>query len=162
MGNESGKDVVFTGLHNLTEGEKTPLTDYNKAIQHLQCRRGIMSVAEQVKHMSLQLLSQPTATMGAGPASTTIDPPIETLPTPMVSMTEGYESMSMDENEEDEYPTEFGKILNEPGNKDTTLLRLSEEDVALDMDEVVMEVEEQEELSDDDDEDSEESPLAED
>ena len=66
--------------------------------------------------------------------------------------------MSVDENDEDEHPTEIRQILDElaDGVEDTTLLRLGEEDVALDMDEVVMEVEEQEELSDDD-EDSEES-----
>ena len=40
------------------------------------------------------------------------------------------------------------------------MLRLSEEDVALDMNEVVMVVEEQEELSDSDDDDSEIGGLA--
>ena len=115
-----------------------------------------MSIAKQVKSMSLQLLSQPTAAMGP---SVTIDPPIET-PMPMVTenKSQDYEAMSVDENEEDEHPTEFGQILDElaDGVEDMTLLKLSEEGVALDMDEVIMEVEEQEEPSDDD-EDSEES-----
>ena len=102
-----------------------------------------MSIAKQVKSMSLQLLSQPTAAMGP---SVTIDPPIET-PMPMVTenKSQDYEAMSVDENEEDEHPTEFRQILDElaDGVEDTTLLRLSEEDVALDMDEVIVEVEEQ-------------------
>jgi hypothetical protein len=72
--------------------------------------------------------------------------------------------MSVDEKEEDECPTEIGQILDELADRveDTTLLRLSEEDVALDMDEVVMEVEEQEEPSDDDEDSKESGGLAED
>ena len=44
--------------------------------------------------------------------------------------------MSVDENEEDEGHTEIRQILDEvaEGFEDPTLLRLSEEDVALDMD----------------------------
>ena len=157
------KDVILTGLHNLTEGEKTPLTDYNEAVQHLQRRCGIMSVAEQAKSVSLRLLSKPTA--AAAPSATT-DPPVE-IPTPMVTenKSQDYEGMSVDENvEEDERPTEIGQILDElaDGVEDTTLLRLSEEDVALDMDEVVVEVEEQEEPSDDDEDSEESGGLAED
>ena len=40
-------------------------------------------------------------------------------------------------------------------HEDPTLLRLSEEDVALDMDEIIVEVEEVEEESDSDEDDSE-------
>ena len=73
-----------------------------------------------------------------------------------------YEGMSVDENvEEDERPTEILEELAD-GVEDTTLLRLSEEDVALDMDEVVVEVEEQEEPSDDDEDSEESGGLAED
>ena len=160
LGDDTGgavKDVVLTGLHNLTEGEKTPLTDYNEAVQHLQCRRGIMSVAEQAKSVSLRLLSQPTAATGP---SVTIDP----MPMVTENKSQDYEAMSVDENEEDEHPTEFGQILDElaDGVEDTTLLRLSEEDVPLDMDEVLVEVEEQEEPSDDDEDSEESGGLAED
>jgi len=74
-----------------------------------------------------------------------------------------YEGMSVDENAA-EHPTEIRQILGElaDGVEDTTLLRLSEEDVTLDMDEVVMEVEEQEEPSDDDEASEESGGLAED
>jgi hypothetical protein len=63
----------------------------------------------------------------------------------MAAMTENefryYDGMSIDENEE-ERPTEIGQILDDlvEGFEDSTLLRLSEEGVALDMDEVVVEV----------------------
>ena len=66
--------------------------------------------------------------------------------------------MSVDENEEDEGPTGIRQILDEvaEGFEDPTLLRwLNEEDVALDMDEVIVEVEEAEEQSDSDEDDSE-------
>ena len=121
-----------------------------------------MSVTEQAKSVSLWLLSKPTA--AAAPSATT-DPPIK-IPTPMVTenKSQDYEGMSVDENvEEDEHPTEIGQILDKlaDGVEDTTLLRLSEEDVALDMDEVVVEVEE-EELSDDDKDSEESGGLAED
>ena len=130
------EDVVLTGLLSLTEGEKTPLTEYNETIQHLQRRRRITSVAEQAKFVSNT----------TGPRIT-IDPPIETpMVTPIENEFQDYEGMSVDENEdsEEDGPTEIGQILDElvEGFEDSTLLRLSEEDVALDMDEVVMEVEE--------------------
>ena len=132
------KDVVLAGLHSLTEGEKTPLTDYNEAIQHLQRRRGMVSVAEQAKsHVSIQRATT------AGPSGTT-GPGVET-PIPLIQNEfQDCDSMSVDENEEEEGPTEIGQILDEvaEGFEDPTLLRLSEEDVALDMDEVIVEVEE--------------------
>jgi hypothetical protein len=169
LGDDTGgavKDVVLTGLHSLTEGEKTPLTDYNAAIQHLQRRRGIMSVAEQAKnhgHGLSQLLSQPAAS--AGPSATSNPPVASEIPTPSTASEKEFldnNGMSVDEKEEDEGPTEIGQILDQlaDGFEDPTLLRLNEEDVALDMDEVVLEVEEQEELSDSDDEDSESCGLA--
>ena len=74
--------------------------------------------------------------------------------------------MSVDENEEKEGPTEIGQILDELGDGFAEpTLRLSEEDIALDMpvDEVVVEVELEEEEqsdSDDDSDDSESGGLA--
>jgi len=50
LGEDTGgavKDVILVGLHSLTEGEKTPLTEYNEAVKRLQCRRRMTSVAEQ-------------------------------------------------------------------------------------------------------------------
>ena len=72
--------------------------------------------------------------------------------------------MSVDEKEEDEGPTEIGQILDQLADgfasEDPTLLRLNEEDVALDMDEVVLEVEEQELSESDSDDESESCGLA--
>ena len=131
----------------------TPLTEYNDAIQHLQRQRGIVSVAEQAKSHSktLQVLPRPTNTAG----SATTDPSLETPTRLNEKEFQDYNGMSVDENNKDEGPTEIGKILDGlvDGFEDSTLLRLSEEDVALDMDEVVMEVEEQ--MSESDDEDTE-------
>ena len=141
LGDDTGgavKDVVLTGLHSLTEGEKTPLTEYNEAIQHLQRRRGIVSVAEQAKNHAL--MERATT---AGP-SATAGPGVETPTSCIQNEFQDCDSMSVDENEEEEGPTEIGQILDEvaEGFEDPTLLRLSEEDVALDMDEVIVEVEE--------------------
>jgi broad specificity phosphatase PhoE len=76
-----------------------------------------------------------------------------------------YDGMSVDENEE-ERPTEIGQILDdlvegfEDSSCHSTLLRLSEEGVALDMDEVVVEVEDQLSDLDYESEDSESGGMA--
>lgn len=104
-----------------------------------------MSVAEQAKvakleSMSMRLLSQLTATASLT-ATTDPGPPVEIeAQTPMETLTENkpqdYEDMmSVDENEEYERPTEIGQILDELADgarvEDTTLLRLSEDDVGI-------------------------------
>ena len=110
--------------------------------------------------VSRQLSSQPTTTTGHSLSAATCT--VETQ-TSLVTVTEDksldYEDMSGDENE-DGSPTEIGQMLDEStgGFEDP---RLSEEDVALDMDEVVVETEELEELYDSDDNgDSESGGLA--
>ena len=131
-----------TLLVQIVEGNNivmgTPLTEYNEAIQHLQRRRGIVSVAEQAKNHALM---QRATT--AGP-SATAGPGVETPTSCIQNEFQDCDSMSVDENKEEEGPTEIGQILDEvaEGFEDPTLLRLSEEDVALDMDEVIVEVEE--------------------
>jgi len=69
--------------------------------------------------------------------------------------------MLVDENEgePEEGPTELERILDELADRvpELTLLRLDEEDVALDMDEVVVDVIDDEEEESSDDDDSEES-----
>ena len=129
----------------------TPLTDYNEAIQHLQRRQGIVSVAEQAKsHVSMRRATT------QGPSATT-GPGVKIPITLAQNEFQDCDSMSVDENEEDEGPTGIRQILDEvaEGFEDPTFLRLSEEDVALDMDEVIAEVEEVEEQSDSDEDDSE-------
>ena len=70
--------------------------------------------------------------------------------------------MSVDENEEEDEPTEIGQTPDELVERfeDPTFLRLSEEDVALDMDEAVVDVEEQLSDLDYDSDDSEGGGLA--
>jgi hypothetical protein len=155
LGEDTGgavKDVILVGLQNLTEGEKTPLTEYNEAFQRLQRRRRIVSVAEQAQ--SLKPLPDPiTATA----SSSTSVPLREDPAVPVGEYLQDYENMSV-ENEEEEGPTEIEQILDELADgrvQEPTLLRLSEEDVALDMDEVVVDALEEE--SSDSDEDSEAS-----
>jgi hypothetical protein len=135
-----------------------PLTEYNEAVKRLQCRRRMTSVAEQAKSL-LQTPPEPTAAETSNP---TTSPPLENPAlTPAGGDLQDYEDMLVDENEgePEEGLTEFEKILDElaDGVPELTLLRLGEEDVALDMDEVVVDVMDDggEESSDDDD--SEES-----
>ena len=93
-----------------------PTTDYNEAIQHLQRRHGIISVAKQAESVlspSWQLSSQPTTTTGHSLSAATIE--TQTL---LVTVTEDksldYEDMPVSVDEmEDESPTEIGQILDE-------------------------------------------------
>ena len=150
------KDVILVGLHSLTEGEKTPLTEYNKTIQQLQCRSGIMSVTKQAKDC-LQPLPQPMTT--TAPRSTT--PPIES-PTAILAGNDLQDSgdMLVEESTGDKELTEIDRILNDlaDGVPELRLLRLNEEDVALDMVKVVMDDKGEESQASDDD-DSEESSV---
>jgi hypothetical protein len=157
LGEDTGgavKDVILVGLQSLTEGEKTPLTEYNEAFQRLQRRRGIVSVAEQA-----QTHQASSGSMATGP----VHPSLETPVTVEDALQEN-EDMSVKSNdEEEERPTELEHILDdlEAGVQEPTLLRLSEEDVSLDMDQVVVDVMDDEgESSDDDDDESEDGGLA--
>ena len=108
LGEDTGgavKDVILAGLHSLSEGEKTPLTEYNQAIQGLQRRRSMMCVAEQKSRF--QPPSEPTAPATPNP---TTNPPLEnTAVTPGEDDGEG---MLVDENVEgeEEAPEEPNKI----------------------------------------------------
>jgi hypothetical protein len=161
LGEDTGgavKDVILVGLHSLTEGEKTPLTEYNEAVQRLQRRRSMMSVAEQKSR-----LRPPSETMATATPNPTTSPPLENPAA--IPAEDDDEGMLVDENEGEpeeasEEPNEIERILDElaDGIPEPTLVRLSEEDVALDMDEVVVDVtDEEDNESSDDDEDSEES-----
>ena len=160
LGEDTGgtvKDVRLVGLHSLTEG-KTPLTKYNEAVQHLQCRHSMMSVAEQKSQF--QPPPEPSAPATPNPP-TNPSPPLEN---PAVAPGEDDgEGMLVDESVEREpeeaskEPNEIERILYElaDGIPEPTLIRLSEEDVTLDMDEVMVDVIDEE--SSDGDEDSAES-----
>jgi len=137
------KDVVAVGLQNLTSGEKNPISDYNTAFKRLQMRRKMIPV-------SLTMLQG----RSAGPIAHPPTPPVQLPLTP---------SEADEDAEEDlvtEQVSEVEQILQDLANGvvDETLPRLTEEDVAFDMDEVV--VEEEEVVDDDDDEtDEDESDI---
>ena len=136
-----------------------PLTEYNEAVQRLQRKRSLRSIAEQKS--LLRPPSEPTATATPNPTSI---PPIEnTAVTRAGDSLQDYKGVLVDENEAEpeeasKEPTEIERILDElaDGISEPTLRRLSAEDVSLDMDEVVVINEEGDESSDGD-EDSEES-----
>jgi hypothetical protein len=129
-------------LHSLAEGEKIPLTKYNEAIQRLQRKRSMMSVAEQKSQFRRP--SEPTAPATPNP---TTNPPLEN-PAAAPGRDDD-EGMLVDENVEEELEgaskepneSEIERILDElaDGIPELTLVRLSE-DVALDMDEVAVDV----------------------
>ena len=130
------KDVVGGGLHNLTAGEKNPLNEYNAAFRRLQIRR-------KMKPVSLAALE------GHSEQATTHIPTQSPQPPPTPSVTSSIASIPAaegDEEESEEAPvteetSEIDKILEdvENGVADETLPRLTEDDVALDMDEIVVE-----------------------
>ncbi|KAF9477171.1 hypothetical protein BDN70DRAFT_948601 [Pholiota conissans] len=147
LGDDTGgavKDVILVGLHHLTEGAKTPLTEYNEAIQQLQRRRAILSVADQAR-----IASDATPTR-AHPNPQPILLPAQA--TRASDVNQGLEDTSEEEQKDGEKRTEIEMILDDlvHGVQDQTLLRVGEEDVAFDMDEVVVEVEEDEDESSDD------------
>jgi len=161
LGEDTGgavKDVILVGLHSLTEGEKTPLTEYNKAVQRLQRRHSMMSVAEQKSWFRPP--PEPSAPATPNPP-TNPSPPLENpAAAPGEDDGEGMlvdESVEREPEEASEEPNEIERILDElaDGIPEPTLIRLSEEDVALDMDEVMVDVIDEE--SSDGDEDSDES-----
>jgi len=130
------KDLVGLGLQNLTAGEKNPLNEYNAAFRRLQIRRKMkpVSLAALERHSE-----QATALI---PTQLPPTPPV-TSPIPLILAAEG------DEEEFEEGPvtdetSEIDKILEdvENGVADETLPRLTEDDVALNMDEIVVEDEE--------------------
>jgi hypothetical protein len=116
------------------------------------------SVAEQARSL-LQTPLEPTAAETSNP---TTSPLLENPAlTPAGGDLQDYEDMLVDENEgePEEGLTELKRILDELADRvpELTLLRLGEEDVALDMDEVVVDVIDDKEEESSDDDDSEES-----
>ena len=162
VGDDTGgavKDVILVGLQSLVEGEKTPLTEYNEAVQRLQRRRRMMSVAEQAKTRSV-VLGPDTPKIPTPESPMDVQVATEEIVYGAQHNAEEEGGMLVNlEDEEDEAPTEIERILDElaEGIQEPTLLRMCEEDVAFDMDEVVVDIPEDEELSDDDDNSDESS-----
>jgi hypothetical protein len=148
------KDVILTGLHSLTEGEKTPLTEYNEAFKRLQRRRRMKSIAEQAKEQAPEVITTVDPSHGT---NLLVEPQTVSQSASGDIHEEGAE-ISDQVNDEEE-PTEIERILDElaDGIDEPTLPRLSDVNVALDMDEVIIEVQAEKEDWSDASEDSEES-----
>lgn len=154
---EIAKEVTGLGLHNLTTGEPSPLSDYNNNKTKLQKRRRMKPVSNDSDRESegeLTTKHNPIPNPTALAASESQHPSTSNLasisdsPDAPVAMSE----LGADNQEDEAEPqTELQKILAEvEGNDEPTLQRLGEEDVAYNMDEVEVEVE----VSDEDSESS--------
>ena len=145
------KDVVGIGLQSLTAGEKSPLNEYNAAFRRLQQRRRMrpVSLSATIKKPS----EQATATLGTQIPQ---PQPTATSPVPLVPATETDEEV-LEEGLLSVETTEIDKLLEdiENGVVDETLPRLTEDDVAFDMDEIVVEDDEFVDTEESDTDDSE-------
>ena len=145
------KDVVGVGLQSLTAGEKSPLNEYNAAFRRLQQWRRMrpVSLSATIKKPSEQVM----ATLGTQIPQ---PQPTATSPVPLVPATETDEEV-LEEGLLSVEPTEIDKLLEdiENGVVDETLPRLTEDDVAFDMDEIVVEDDEFVDTEESDTDDSE-------
>jgi hypothetical protein len=139
---ELAKDVIGVGLQNLTTGDKNPLAEYNGALRRLQKRRNMNPVTLTVVQEPSELTTHPSTPQ----------------PRPSTSETSVTLSTVLDEVVDDDKGSSIPEELNEieqilddleTGLVEESLLCLTEDDVAYDMDEVLVE--------DDADVDSEES-----
>jgi len=136
INNDKIKDVVASGLQNLSAGEKNPLNKYNTAFRRLQ-------IWQKMKLVSLAALE------GHSEQATALIPkqlpptPLVTSPIPLILAAEGDEE-EFEEGPATDETSEIDKILEdvENGVADETLPRLTEDDVVLNMDEIVVEDEE--------------------
>jgi len=130
------KDVVGSGLQNLTAGEKNPLNEYNAAFRRLQIRW-------KMKPVSLAALKGHSEQVTALILTQLPPTPPVTSPIPLILAAEGDEEEFKEGPATDE-TSEIDKILEdiENGVADETLPQLTEDDVALNMDEIVVEDEE--------------------
>lgn len=143
------KDVVAVGFQNLTSGEKNPLSDYNASFKQLQMRR-------KMKPVTLTLLQGHSKSANPQTPPVLDVPPQTPLETPLIPTTEADEEAEVVDPEQ---VSEVEKILTDlaDGVVDETFPRLTEEDVAFDMNEVV--VEEEEIVEEEEDKDEEENDI---
>ncbi|EDR14937.1 uncharacterized protein LACBIDRAFT_306236 [Laccaria bicolor S238N-H82] len=129
------EDVVGVGLQSLTAGEKSPLNKYNAVFRRLQQWRKMRPVS------SSTTLEKPSEQAAATLLTQTLQPqPTATSPAPVIPATETDEE-ALEEGLLSVETTEIDRILKDIENRvvDETLLRLTEDDVAFDMDEIVVE-----------------------
>lgn len=138
------KDVIAVGLQHLSEGTKNPLREFNNAFQGLQKRRQMKPVSTLAEEHLTQSDSEASL-----PHVQSVEPPSSSIPTPsnisetapistQVTASEADTGDMSTDSDEVEQPNELEVILDDLvyGNIEPTLPRLTEDDVALDMDEV--------------------------
>ncbi|KAH9485535.1 hypothetical protein JR316_0002445 [Psilocybe cubensis] len=106
------KDVIATGLHNLTAGEKNLLAKYNLSFKKLQLRRKMKPVTDVATYLE-QIAHSDTP-----PADQDVKTEPDTIEDPDLN---AIFSSNLEDMDESDY---------------TTLPRLTEDDVAFDMDEI--------------------------
>lgn len=146
--NDLVKDVIAVGLHNLTEGSKNPLSEYNEGFKRLQTWRRMQPITEFIPKATTPP-QNPKPILGATPSRHSLNifthsqnPTLQTANNILQPSDDADEDGRAEEEEEAE-GSEAKKILDDLMNavQDITLPRLSEEDVAVDMDKVFTEVE---------------------
>lgn len=116
-------DVISSGFEQLASGETNPLSDYNTAFTALQTRSRISPL----------LASELDSTEPSLPDATYLCPRAQS-PTASDHGSTGSEGPNSDSDTSVDEPTDFAHMLNEMEMDRETLLRVSAEDVALDMD----------------------------
>lgn len=141
---EIAKEVIGLGLRNLTAGTNSPLSDFNANGEKLQKRRGMKPVtisSNQGSEGQLPTIPSPSVTTSQSQSSRSAiysEQDITAVP-------DAAEVVEIDEGGVDLDQTELEGILEDLDQGDEpTLLRLTEEDVAYNMDEVEIEVSEDE------------------
>ena len=135
LGDDDGgpvKDAIMAGLQSLTAGTKSPLSEYNEAFCLLQKRRKIIPVSNQPKSIS----ESPNSSAGATKAETQMITSID-LPSHGQQDPQSQED-NIPEEEDSEVISEVARIIEdlENGIVDPTLTRFGAEDVALEMDDI--------------------------
>jgi len=129
---ELAKDVIGVGLQNLTAGEKNPLAKYNGALRRLQKRRNMNPVTLTVLQEPSDLAAHPSTPQPGPPTSKTS----ATLSMVLAEVVDDDEVSSLSGE-----LNEIEQILDdlERGVVEETFPCLTEDDVAYDMDEVLVE-----------------------
>jgi hypothetical protein len=142
---ELAKDVIGVGLQNLTAGEKNPLAEYNGALKRLR----------NMNPVTLTIVQEPSELTGHPSTPQPRPPTSETSVTLSTVLAEEIDD-DLKGGSIPEEPNEIEQILDdlERGLVEETLPCLTEDDVAYDMDEVLVEF-------DDADIDSDESGVSE-
>lgn len=99
------KDVIQVGFRNLTEGTKSPLSDYNEAFRRLQERRRMKTVAQMMaKHLSPPTETTPSDSLPASQGN------VEPTEVPAMSTTTHVSPKSPDEATNEGVRREFDEM----------------------------------------------------